>query len=169
MSRDSMSPLCIFQYFHFYIKIFNQFHHKEQFAVYRIFFAFLILCLNIFSDNMCKHLFRCYVMQPGVCANILSIFDSVCADVLTISASVCEKIRLICAGVNADIQQFVQVFMQIFSEFVQVFVHNPHQRMGHMSGRMVASQGNHEISMLNINQRILRWAAQNQRTDIFVV
>ena len=78
----------------------------------------------------------------------------------------------ICAGFCAYI--FVQVFVHIYLcrclciyiyagvcayIFVQVFVHNPHQRMGHMSGRMVASQGNHEISMLNINQRILRCAA----------
>ena len=36
----------------------------------------------------------------------------------------------------------------------KVFVHNPHQRMGHLSGRMVASSGNQEVSMLNININI---------------
>ena len=41
----------------------------------------------------------------------------------------------------------------------QVLVHNPHQRMGHMSGRMVASSSSQELSMLNINQRILSLAA----------
>ena len=40
----------------------------------------------------------------------------------------------------------------------KVFIHNPHQKMGHAgvmtssAGRMEASQANHEIVMLNINQ-----------------
>ena len=38
---------------------------------------------------------------------------------------------------------------------MQVFIHNPHQRMGYMSGRMVANQSNHDLNILNINQKIL--------------
>ena len=30
----------------------------------------------------------------------------------------------------------------------QVFVHNPHQRMGHLSGRMVASGANQEVFII---------------------
>ena len=41
----------------------------------------------------------------------------------------------------------------------KVFIHNPHQRMGHMSGRMVANQANMDISVLNINQQILSLTA----------
>ena len=37
----------------------------------------------------------------------------------------------------------------------QVFIHNPHQRMGYMSGRIVANQSNHDLNILNINQKIL--------------
>ena len=36
-----------------------------------------------------------------------------------------------------------------------MFIHNPHQRMGHMSGRMVSTQANMDISLLNINQQIM--------------
>ena len=46
-----------------------------------------------------------------------------------------------------------------YDPFVQVFIHNPHQRMGYMSGRMVANQSNHDLNMLNINQKILSLAA----------
>ena len=40
-----------------------------------------------------------------------------------------------------------------------MFIHNPHQRMGHMSGRMMSSQANMDLSILNINQRVLSLAA----------
>ncbi|XP_023337047.1 Bardet-Biedl syndrome 2 protein homolog isoform X4 [Eurytemora carolleeae] len=41
----------------------------------------------------------------------------------------------------------------------KVLIHNPHQRLGLQAGRLVANQANQDLSMLNINQRILSLAA----------
>lgn len=53
----------------------------------------------------------------------------------------------------------------------KVFIHNPHQRLGAASGRwfgggsgggrMEASQGSQEVTMLNVNQRVTAVAAGN--------
>ena len=41
---------------------------------------------------------------------------------------------------------------------VEVFIHNPHQRMGAVTGRLV-SQQQQDLSILNINQQVLSLAA----------
>ena len=41
----------------------------------------------------------------------------------------------------------------------QVFIHNPHQRMGNMTGRLQTNQSNMDLSILNINQKVLSLTA----------
>ena len=49
----------------------------------------------------------------------------------------------------------IEAFEKYCQFYVQVFIHNPHQRMGFMSGRMVSNTSNMDLSILNINQQIL--------------
>ena len=45
-------------------------------------------------------------------------------------------------------------FHHLFLSDFQVFIHNPHKHMGSAAGRMETSRDQHDLAMLNINQRV---------------